>query len=114
MVKEIPINPDETIKSDQLKLINIPIHAYKGNLAEERLRWGDDRLREVLRYMLIIREFESMLNSFKTTGKYQDVEYSYKGPAHLSIGQEYWLPLIKYFKTKNDYHISTLYGCCSG
>ena len=28
-------------------------------------------------------------------------------PVHLSIGQEYWLPLIKYFKTSNDRFFSS-------
>ncbi len=28
-------------------------------------------------------------------------------PVHLSIGQEFWLPLIKYFKTKNDRFFSS-------
>jgi 2-oxoisovalerate dehydrogenase E1 component len=42
----------------------------------------------MLRHMQIIREFETMLSSFKTTGKYGSAEYIYKGPAHLSIGQE--------------------------
>ena len=38
--------------------------------------------------MLIIREFETMLNLIKTTGEYNGVAYSHPGPAHLSIGQE--------------------------
>ena len=28
-------------------------------------------------------------------------------PVHLSIGQEYWLPLIKHFKTSNDRFFSS-------
>ncbi|MEE2775108.1 MAG: thiamine pyrophosphate-dependent enzyme [Pseudomonadota bacterium] len=88
MVKEIPINPHETTKSELLKFSDIPINAYKAELSQERVRWGDRRLRQVLRDMIIVREFETMLDSFKSTGKYHDVEYSYKGPAHLSVGQE--------------------------
>ena len=38
--------------------------------------------------MLLIREFESMLQSIKTQGSYEGIEYDHKGPAHLSIGQE--------------------------
>lgn len=33
--------------------------------------------------MAIIREFENMLYSIKTTNEYNDVEYFYPGPAHL-------------------------------
>jgi len=36
----------------------------------------------------MLREFESMLNSFKMTGSYRDIQYGYNGPAHLSVGQE--------------------------
>ena len=88
MTKEIPINPVETTKADKLRSSDIPINLYQKSLAQERLLWGDKILREVLRHMLIIREFESMLNSFKSTGKYREIEYAYKGPAHLSVGQE--------------------------
>ncbi len=42
----------------------------------------------MLHDMIAIREFETMLNSIKTTGDWQGVEYNHPGPAHLSIGQE--------------------------
>ena len=42
----------------------------------------------MLHDMLAIREFETMLNSIKTTGGWQGIEYSHLGPAHLSMGQE--------------------------
>ncbi len=38
--------------------------------------------------MVIIREFETMLNLIKTRNEYNGVEYNHPGPAHLSIGQE--------------------------
>jgi 2-oxoisovalerate dehydrogenase E1 component len=38
--------------------------------------------------MVLIREFETMLDRFKRTGAYGNVRYEYPGPAHLSIGQE--------------------------
>ncbi len=38
--------------------------------------------------MMVVREFESMLGAFKATGAYAGIQYAYKGPAHLSIGQE--------------------------
>ena len=38
--------------------------------------------------MLIVREFETMLSAFKAKGAYGDIAYAYKGPAHLSLGQE--------------------------
>lgn len=38
--------------------------------------------------MVVIREFETMLQLVKTTGGYSGIEYNNPGPAHLSIGQE--------------------------
>ena len=38
--------------------------------------------------MLLIRVFENMLQTIKTQGSYEGIEYDHKGPAHLSIGQE--------------------------
>jgi 2-oxoisovalerate dehydrogenase E1 component len=38
--------------------------------------------------MVIIREFENMLNLIKTTNEYKGISYNHPGPAHLSIGQE--------------------------
>ena len=37
---------------------------------------------------MMIREFESMLDSIKKVGNYGGVEYNHRGPAHLSLGQE--------------------------
>ncbi|MDR1513573.1 MAG: dehydrogenase, partial [Propionibacteriaceae bacterium] len=51
-------------------------------------RFGPDGLTGMLHDMVAIRQFESMLNSIKTTGGWQGVEYNHKGPAHLSMGQE--------------------------
>lgn len=36
--------------------------------AQERAVRGDGGMRDVLRHMMIIREFESMLGNFKSTG----------------------------------------------
>ncbi|MHB9294216.1 hypothetical protein Holit_03342 [Hollandina sp. SP2] len=38
--------------------------------------------------MFTIREFETMLNTFKTQGTWKGITYNHKGPAHLSMGQE--------------------------
>jgi 2-oxoisovalerate dehydrogenase E1 component len=38
--------------------------------------------------MCTIREFETMLNTFKTQGAFKGITYNHKGPAHLSMGQE--------------------------
>ena len=88
MPKQLQIDPGQTYAADSVRFADIPVHAYARDLEAERARWGDDRLCAALRHMLVIREFESMLHSFKSTGAYRGIEYSYKGPAHLSVGQE--------------------------
>ena len=50
--------------------------------------YGAEALVGIYEDMLLIREFESMLQSIKTQGSYEGIEYDHKGPAHLSIGQE--------------------------
>ena len=88
MPKQLQIDPDQTYAADHVRFHDIPVHAYRQDSDAERARWGDDRLREALRHMLVVREFESMLHAFKSTGSYRGIDYVYKGPAHLSVGQE--------------------------
>ena len=88
MPKSLPVDPAVTRARGQLNAPVIPVHAYARPLAEERARRGDGALREVLRHMLVIREFETMLATFKAQGAYAGIAYNYKGPAHLSVGQE--------------------------
>lgn len=88
MPKQILVDPQETRQSGALELTPIPVHAYARSVENERNTRGDAALKEALRHMMVIREFETMLASFKGTGAYQGIDYLYKGPAHLSIGQE--------------------------
>jgi 2-oxoisovalerate dehydrogenase E1 component len=88
MPKQLLVDPQETRQSGALSLSPIPVHAYDTGLETEREARGDEALRQALRHMMVIREFETMLASFKGTGAYQEIDYLYKGPAHLSIGQE--------------------------
>jgi len=88
MPKSMTVNPAEVRKSGSLKIPSIPLNQYKRNFAAEMATFGRDGLVAMLHDMIAIREFESMLNSIKTTGAWNGVEYNHKGPAHLSIGQE--------------------------
>ena len=88
MPKAQAIEPRVVRKSGVLEINGIPLNQYQGDIAIEKKKHGDDRLRRALRDMMIIREFETMLNSIKTQGAYLGVEYNHPGPAHLSIGQE--------------------------
>jgi 2-oxoisovalerate dehydrogenase E1 component len=88
MPKTLHIDPATFMNAGALSFPDVPVRAYDRTMNAERATRGDRALREVLRHMMIVREFESMLAAFKSKGAYGDIAYVYRGPAHLSIGQE--------------------------
>ena len=88
MPKSIVVDPQEVRKAQKLKIKDIPVNQYKSNFKKELKTFGKEGLKQIYVDMLLIREFETMLNSIKTQGAYQGIEYDHKGPAHLSMGQE--------------------------
>ena len=82
------IDPKEARKKGEITFNSIPVNQYNKTLREERKNFNDEDLKNIYFDMLLIREFETMLNLIKTTGEYQGVAYNHPGPAHLSIGQE--------------------------
>ncbi len=88
MTKRITIDPTSARQKSVLKSVDIPINAYNSTPKKETKKYGKDNLVRMYRDMAYIREFESMLDRIKKEGIYEGIEYSHKGPAHLSIGQE--------------------------
>ncbi len=88
MPKTQIIDPIESRKAGNIKLNSIPVNQYSSNINNEIKEYGKERLIRVYKDMLIIREFETMLNLIKTQGEYEGISYNHLGPAHLSIGQE--------------------------
>jgi 2-oxoisovalerate dehydrogenase E1 component len=88
MTKAILIDPTEMRKPSVLRAPEIPINQYISDPATEAARYGRETLVRVYRDMVVIREFETMLDRIKKEGSYQGIDYQHKGPAHLSIGQE--------------------------
>jgi 2-oxoisovalerate dehydrogenase E1 component len=88
MAKELLINPATIRAPAALEIKPIPVNAYQPDLDAERSQYGDAALERIGRDMLLVREFELMLNRIKREGSYHGVEYVHAGPAHLSIGQE--------------------------
>ena len=88
MVKSLLVDPNSLLRRHTLELEPIPANRYDTPLSEERTHYGDARLVDVLRTMILIREVETMLSAIKRDGTYHDVAYVYRGPAHLSVGQE--------------------------
>lgn len=82
------INPLDVRKPQILELGSIPVNTYDKGLKDELSRFSKEDLVRIYRDMLIIREFETMLNLIKIKEEYKGVPYSHPGPAHLSIGQE--------------------------
>ena len=88
MPKNLPILPAQVRKSGVLELGRIPLNAYHATPAEEAARFGTLGLLRMYRDMVLIREFETMLQRVKVQGEYAGIKCEHKGPAHLSIGQE--------------------------
>ncbi|MDR2633083.1 MAG: dehydrogenase [Treponema sp.] len=88
MPKSLMVHPQEVRKPGVLTIKDIPLNQYVGDFEKELARYGKERLIRIWYDMLTIREFETMLNTFKTQGAWNGIEYNHKGPAHLSMGQE--------------------------
>ena len=88
MPKILTVSPEKVRAKGAISIPDIPVNAYKGTFADAKKRYGTDELVAILHDMIAIREFEGMLNSIKTQGGWQGVEYNHLGPAHLSMGQE--------------------------
>ncbi|MDR2758171.1 MAG: dehydrogenase [Spirochaetaceae bacterium] len=88
MPKSMMVNPQDVRKPEILKIKDIPVNQYKSDIKKELGLYGKDKLIRIWYDMATIREFETMLNTFKTQGTWKGIEYNHKGPAHLSMGQE--------------------------
>lgn len=82
------VDPNEERKSRKIQTPEISLNRYRTKLEREVERYGQEAIIQILDDMLLIREFETMLNVIKTEGVYEGIVYDHKGPAHLSIGQE--------------------------
>jgi len=90
MPKALMIDPTQARARSFVDFTPIPVNQYAKTLTDE-LASGNltkDDVLHIQRDMMIIRAFESMLDSVKKQGHYRDIQYNHRGPAHLSIGQE--------------------------
>lgn len=97
------IDPAKERKSGQIQLDPIPVNQYNKSIEDEKLQYSREELLRIYRDMVIIREFETMLNQIKISGEYNGVSYNHAGPAHLSIGQEASAVGMAYLLNENDY-----------
>jgi len=79
-----------SFKPQKYDLGKIPAYQYKGTLKDEIAAGNITAAQavDVLEDMLTIREFEEMIVKLRT-GAYESCkDYQYRGPTHVSIGQE--------------------------
>ena len=105
MPKSLFVDPNKMRAEGKITFKDIPINTYKKTVKAE-LEEGNftkEDLIRIFRDMTICREFEDMLNQIKTQARYADVETTYPGPAHLSLGQEAAAVGEAYLLNKNDF-----------
>ena len=100
------IDPKVERKASKIKLDPIPVNQYSKSIEDEKLNYSKDEFLKIYRDMVIIREFETMLNEIKISGEYNGIPYNHPGPAHLSIGQEASAVGMAYLLDENDFILS--------
>lgn len=88
MPKSQYISPEEVRRPRFIEFGKIPVNQYGKSIEEEKTNFSTEDFLRIYHDMVIIREFETMLNLIKTTNEYRGIPYNHPGPAHLSIGQE--------------------------
>jgi 2-oxoisovalerate dehydrogenase E1 component len=88
MPKSQFIDPKDIRKPGKISFGKIPVNQYNKSIADEQKNFSTDDFVRIYRDMVIIREFENMINEIKIKNEYQGVAYNHPGPAHLSMGQE--------------------------
>jgi len=81
-------DPVELRKPGKIKFTDIDVNSYDKTVAQEKKIYSKKDFLRIYHDMMVIREFETMLYSIKTTNAYNGIEYNNPGPAHLSLGQE--------------------------
>jgi 2-oxoisovalerate dehydrogenase E1 component len=102
MPKSQFLDPKDIRKPGKLSFGTIPLNQYNKSIADERNQFTDDDFIRIYRDMVIIREFESMLNEIKVKNEYRGIAYNHPGPAHLSMGQEASAVGMAYTLTVDD------------
>jgi 2-oxoisovalerate dehydrogenase E1 component len=103
MPKNLFIDPAEVRKPGFIEFQPIPVNRYNKSIEEEKSNFSDDDFLRIYRDMVVIREFETMLNLIKIRGDYNGIPYNHPGPAHLSIGQEAAAVGMAYTLTVDDF-----------
>ncbi len=103
MSKQLFVDPSALRKPGKVHFKDIPLNTYQKAVKDEVGNLSKQQLRDIYRDMLMLREFETMLNLIKTTGEYKGIAYNHPGPAHLSMGQEASAVGMAFHLDENDY-----------
>jgi 2-oxoisovalerate dehydrogenase E1 component len=103
MPKNQNIDPKIVRKAQFIEFGKIPVNQYHKTPADEKDNFSTDDFIRIYHDMVIIREFETMLNLIKTTNEYRGISYNHPGPAHLSVGQEAAAVGMAYTLNTDDY-----------
>src|SRR5674476_1580205 len=103
MPKSQNINPKVVRKSQFIEFGKIPVNQYHRSIEDEKKVFSKEDFVRIYHDMVVIREFETMLNLIKTTNEYNGIPYNHPGPAHLSIGQEASAVGMAYLLGPDDY-----------
>lgn len=88
MTKCLVVDPAVKRAPGKIEFEDIPVNVYQKTVKDEVGNFTKEELIRIYRDMLVVREFETMLNLIKTTNEYEGIHYNHPGPAHLGIGQE--------------------------
>ncbi len=102
MPKSQFIDPKDIRKTGKITFGTIPVNQYNRSIADEKKNFTTDDFIRIYRDMVIIREFENMINEIKIKNEYRGIAYNHPGPAHLSMGQEASAVGMAYALTVDD------------
>ena len=78
MAKTQNIDPIKVRKPSFIEFDPIPVNQYQKTVKEERDNYTNEELMTIYHDMVLIREFETMLNTIKTKDGY--IQYRYTHP----------------------------------
>ena len=87
MTQSLIIDPNEVRRPGYVKFPEVPVNQYTFDRDTEIARYGEKGMVQMLHDMIVVRTFESMLDSIKKTGAWEGVEYNHPGPAHLGTAR---------------------------
>jgi 2-oxoisovalerate dehydrogenase E1 component len=102
MPKSQFIDPKDIRKSGKISFGTIPVNQYNRSIADEKKNFKSDDFVRIYHDMVVIREFENMINEIKIKNEYRGIAYNHPGPAHLSMGQEASAVGMAYTLTVDD------------